>query len=41
MNPKILGVVKVQEMTAAANQKQLFCKRGALKFAVKTLEKYL
>ena len=41
MNPKIIGVVKVQEMKAVSNQKSLYCKIGVLKFAMKTLEKSL
>ena len=41
LNIKILGVVKIKEMKTAANQKQLFCKIVILKFAVKTLKKYL
>ena len=32
MNPTTLGVVKVQETKAAANQKQFFFKIGVLKF---------
>ena len=40
-SPKILGVVKVQEIKTAPNQKLLFCKIGVLKFAIKTLEKNL